>query len=64
MNQDATCVNCGGGEADRPLIQLRYRGKAFYLCAPCLPYLIHEPGSLAGKIEGAESIPPSSFEHD
>lgn len=64
MQDDATCVNCGGGESARPLIQLRFRGRVVWLCAPCLPFLIHDPGSLAGKLEGAEFIPPSSFVHE
>ena len=47
---NATCLNCGSSEMDRPLIALKFQGKEFYICPQCLPTLIHKPYQLADKI--------------
>lgn len=35
-----------------------------WICSQCLPILIHHPQELAGKLSGAESLPPFQHDHD
>ncbi len=53
------CLNCGRPETQIPLVTLRYAGQPAWICSQCLPVLIHHPERLAGKLEGAEEIPPA-----
>jgi hypothetical protein len=58
---DATCLNCGSSEMDRPLITLKFLGKEFYIYPQCLPTLIHKPYQLADKLPDftqSEAPPP------
>ncbi|MDK2856788.1 MAG: hypothetical protein PWQ86_2001 [Bacillota bacterium] len=36
-----TCFRCKVGEADRPLLPVRWRGESLWVCTGCLPALIH-----------------------
>ena len=60
---NATCLNCGSSELERPLIALKFQGKELYICPQCLPTLIHKPYQLADKIPGAE-LSENSPSHD
>jgi len=58
---NATCLNCGSSEMDRPLVTLKFQGKELYICPQCLPTLIHKPYQLADKIPEftpSETPPP------
>jgi hypothetical protein len=58
-----TCIACGRGSDEVPLLTLEYRGSAFTICPQHLPVLIHDPGQLVGYLEGAENLRPSDH-HD
>jgi hypothetical protein len=53
------CLNCNRSENETPLINLTFHGKTWFICPQCLPALIHKPHTLAGKLEGVESIEPA-----
>jgi hypothetical protein len=57
------CVLCGSGSDERPLIGFEYRGRRWAICSAHLPVLIHDPGQLAARLPGAETLPPSEH-HD
>lgn len=54
-----TCLACGRGEDETPLILLAYRGDALWICPQHLPVLIHDPGRLVGLLPGAERLTPA-----
>ncbi|MFQ5595817.1 MAG: hypothetical protein ACE5HA_16850 [Anaerolineae bacterium] len=56
------CLNCDRSEMQIPLVTLRHAGQPAWICSQCLPVLIHHPEQLAGKLEGAEEIPPAEPE--
>ena len=60
---DATCLNCGSSEMDRPLITLKFQSEDLYICPQCLPTLIHKPYQFADKLPGFK-LPDNSSEHD
>jgi hypothetical protein len=61
---NATCLNCGTSEQDRPLITLKFQGREFYICPQCLPTLIHKPYQLADKLpDFTPSEAPPSDDH-
>jgi len=43
------CLNCGAAEADVPLVQWRYQGRPLWVCADCLPIMIHKRPLLMEK---------------
>jgi hypothetical protein len=47
------CLVCDRTEQQVPLIQLQYRGQAYWICPQHLPTLIHKPETLDGKLPGA-----------
>lgn len=61
--QTEVCVACGRRSDDVPLITFEFRGKRARICAQHLPVLIHDPGQLAGRLEGAETLSPAEH-HD
>ncbi len=63
MTSMKTCIACGRGSDDVPLITLEYRGRSFVICPQHLPVLIHDPGQLVGRLEGAEDLRPADH-HD
>ena len=54
-----SCLACGRGSQDVPLIRLEYRGDTFWICPQHLPVLIHDPARLTGLLPGAEGLEPS-----
>lgn len=51
------CVSCGRDEQTVPLVQWRYQQRAFWLCADCLPQMIHKRQLIMQKLSGA--LPPA-----
>ena len=47
---NATCLNCGSSEQERPLITIKFQGQDYYVCPQCLPILIHKPDQLVDKL--------------
>lgn len=58
-----TCLQCGRGENETPLIVLSYRGARWRICPQHLPVLIHRPHELLGKLPGADQLKPADI-HD
>jgi hypothetical protein len=56
------CVACERGSDEIPLISLEYRGSTFRICPQHLPFLIHDPAKLIGRLPGAEQMQPSPHE--
>jgi hypothetical protein len=54
-----TCLACGRGEQETPLVALAYRGSRVWICPQHLPVLVHEPAQLVGKLAGAEQLRPA-----
>jgi len=50
-----TCLNCGRSENEAPVIQIRFAGKAGYLCSQCIPVMIHKPEQMALKLKDLQS---------
>ncbi|MEZ4396190.1 MAG: hypothetical protein R3C71_04740 [Candidatus Krumholzibacteriia bacterium] len=50
VTTDLHCLNCGKSEAQAPLVALRYAGAPRWVCAQCMPVLIHEPQQIAAKL--------------
>jgi hypothetical protein len=53
------CVNCGRDEDSVPLVQWRYQQRAFWLCADCLPQMIHKRSVIMQKLSGAVEPAPA-----
>jgi hypothetical protein len=62
-SQTEVCVACGRHSDDAPLIMFEFRGRRARICAQHLPVLIHDPGQLAGRLDGAETLSPAEH-HD
>ena len=58
-----TCLACGRGPDDVPLLALEYRGATVFICPQHLPVLIHDPAQLADRLSGAERLRPAEH-HD
>ncbi len=43
------CLNCNATESDAPLLLWRFQGREFWLCAGCLPIIIHKREQLMVK---------------
>ena len=56
----AACVECRRSADETPLLSFEYRGSAYRICPQHLPWLIHDPGRLAGQLPGAEDLAPGS----
>lgn len=59
---EKTCIACGRGADQTPLLTLDYRESMFSICAQHLPVLIHDPAQLIGRLAGAEAMRPSEQE--
>ncbi len=57
------CLFCQRNDQDVPLVCLRYRGEANWICPQHLPILIHDPAQLVGRLPGAEHLKPAEH-HD
>lgn len=57
---EKTCLNCERTEQETPLLMLSFKGEAKFICAQCLPTLIHKPHLLVQKLPGFDpsNIPP------
>ena len=57
---EKTCLNCERTEQETPLLMLTFKGEAKFICAQCLPTLIHKPHLLVEKLPGfnPSNIPP------
>ena len=53
------CLNCERTDEVIPLITLTFKGEAKYICAQCLPVLIHKTHQLADKLHGVDLTPPN-----
>lgn len=53
------CVACDRSSEVVPLIGLEYGPSKFWICPQHLPFLIHDPAKLIGRLPGAESFEPS-----
>jgi hypothetical protein len=60
MMSKSVCLHCKRTEDQSPLILLTFKGEAKFICAQCLPTLIHKPYLLAEKLPGFDpaDIPP------
>jgi hypothetical protein len=56
------CLNCERTEQEAPLLMLTFKGEAKFICAQCLPTLIHKPHLLVEKLPGMQ-ITPAKHEH-
>jgi len=59
-NVSKSCLVCECTDDQTPLVTVQFRGIEYWICAQHIPLLIHEPGRLAGKLPGAESLKPAA----
>ncbi len=57
------CLNCGRSEREAPLIAILYAEDQSWICAQCLPILIHKPHQLKDKLKGSEHFAPAPHDH-
>ena len=57
------CLNCDRTEHEAPLLMLTFKGEAKYICAQCLPTLIHKPYLLVEKLPGFTPATTPPHEH-
>jgi hypothetical protein len=50
------CLYCERSSEEVPLIAMRHRGRAVWICPQHLPILIHQPSRLADKLPGAANL--------
>lgn len=50
------CLSCDRTDEQVPLLQLTFKNEIKYICAQCLPVLIHKAYMLADKLPGIEII--------
>jgi len=43
------CINCKKSDEEAALLPFRHHGKNHWICAQCLPILIHKPRELENK---------------
>ena len=58
-SNEQTCLVCERGPNEIPLLQLAYLDRVYWICPQHMPMLIHNPGSLAGMLPGAEKLSPA-----
>jgi hypothetical protein len=46
----ARCLNCSSSENERPLVSVRYAGRPIWICATCMPVLIHHGDRIEAKL--------------
>jgi hypothetical protein len=54
------CLNCERTGQETPLLLLTFKSETKYICAQCLPTLIHKAHLLADKLPGMEIAPPAA----
>jgi hypothetical protein len=57
--EEKICINCGNTDEKVPLLSMVFKGGTKYICASCLPVLIHKIHLLADKLPGVE-VPPAA----
>ena len=62
-NAEKACLACGRDDRATPLVRLDYQGAALWICPQHMPVLIHNPGELVGRLDGAERLKPAE-DHD
>jgi hypothetical protein len=60
---EKSCLACGRGESETPLVCLDYQGQRTWICPQHMPVLIHDPQQLIGRLSGAENLKPADT-HD
>ena len=50
------CLSCDRTDEQVPLLHLTFKNGTKYICAQCLPVLIHKTYTLADKLPGIEII--------
>lgn len=45
------CLNCDAPEDRAALLAVRHGGRDVWICAQCMPALIHEPQQVAEKLK-------------
>ena len=45
-----SCLHCDASDQQVPLITLRYAARDAWICARCMPVLIHRTDELAAKL--------------
>ncbi len=58
MNEK-TCLNCNRTDEQIPLLNLTFKNETKYICAQCLPVLIHKTHLLVDKLPGVDVTPPA-----
>jgi hypothetical protein len=58
--EEKVCINCGRTDEKAPLLNLTFKGEEKFICAQCLPILIHKIHLLADKLPGVEIPPPAA----
>lgn len=53
-----SCLNCGATEADRPMMMWHYQERELWICAECLPLMIHKREQLMIKWPPPETSEP------
>jgi len=46
-----TCLNCGRPETQLPLVAVRSDGRDLWVCAACMPVLIHKTDQLLAALQ-------------
>lgn len=61
MNEEnkKVCLNCERTDEQSPLLHMTFKNETKYICAQCLPVLIHKAHLLADKLLGLEIAPPA-----
>ncbi len=62
--REPACLNCKRSDTEAVLLSIRFRGSAGWICSQCFPTLIHNPGKLAGTLDGAATLSPAARDHD
>ena len=50
------CLSCDRTDEQVPLLHLTFKNEPKYICAQCLPVLIHKTHTLTDKLPGIEII--------
>lgn len=61
MSELNVCVKCKRSEEITPLLRLTFKGEEKFICAQCLPLLIHKTQLLVEEFPGIEI--PKNTEH-
>ena len=64
MVTEEKCIYCERTSDEVPLLAMRHRGQALWICPQHLPILIHKPAQLADKLPGAQNLTPEGHDHD